>query len=50
MFQIYMLLRVQVIIGLGKGLAPVNGQAITWTNDDPIHRRIHASQGLNVLR
>ena len=37
-------------IALGNGLAPNRRQAITWTNDAPVHRRIYAAlkgDGLN---
>ena len=36
-------------IGSGHGLAPNRRQAITWTNDDPVHWRIYASLGRNEL-
>ena len=34
---------------LDNGLAPNRRQAIIWTNDDPVQRRIYASLGLNEL-
>ena len=36
-------------IGLDNGLAPNRRQAITWTNGDPIRRRIYAALGGDVL-
>ena len=36
-------------IGSGNGLAPNRRQAITWTNDDPIHWRIYAALGRDKL-
>ena len=36
-------------IGSGNGLAPNRRQAITWTNDDPVHWRIYASLGEDEL-
>ena len=36
-------------IGAENGLAPNRRQAIIWTNDDPVQRRIYASLGLNEL-
>ena len=36
-------------IGSDNGLAPIRRQAIIWTNDDPVQRRIYASLGLNGL-
>ena len=32
-------------IGSGNGLAPYRRQAITLTNDDPVHWRIYAALG-----
>ena len=32
--------------GSSNGLAPDRRQAITWTNDDPVHWRIYAVLGL----
>ena len=38
-----------VSIGSGIGLVFDNRwQAITWTNDDSVHRRIYVSPSLNV--
>ena len=34
-----------VSIGSGNGLAPNRWQAITWSNDDPVYRRIYAALG-----
>ena len=44
-------LRVQltVSIGSGNGLAPRRRQAITWTNADPVNRRIYAALGGDEL-
>ena len=42
----------KVIIGSSNGLAPNRRQAITWTNDGPVHWRIYAVLGgdeLNTL-
>ena len=36
-------------IGWGNGLAPNRRQAITWTNDGPVHWRIHAALGGDEL-
>ena len=36
-------------IGLDNGLAPNRRQAIIWTNDNPIHWRICAAQGVDEL-
>ena len=36
-------------IGLGNGLAPNRQQAITWTNDDPVHWRTYAALGGDEL-
>ena len=36
-------------IGSGNGLAPSRGQAITWTNDDPVHWGIYAALGGDEL-
>ena len=36
--------------GSGNGLAPNKRQAITWTNADPIHRRMYAALGGNELK
>ena len=36
-------------IGSVNGLAPNRRQAIIWSNDDPVHRRIYASPGVNEL-
>ena len=33
----------------GNGLAPKSRQAITWTNDDPLHWRIYAALGGDEL-
>ena len=48
-----MFLRVQlttlVNIGWGNGLVPTRWQAITWTNADPVHRRIYAAPGGDEL-
>ena len=35
--------------GLDNGLAPNRRQAIIWTNDDPVQRRIYALLDLNEL-
>ena len=32
-------------IGWGNGLVPTRGQAITWTNADPVLWRIYAALG-----
>ena len=37
------------MIGSDNGLAPNRRQAIIWTNDDPVQRRIYASLGRNEL-
>ena len=37
----YMRREIWVIFGSGNGLSPVWRQAITWTNDDPLPRRVH---------
>ena len=39
-----------VSIGLGNGLTPNRWQAITWSNDDPIHWCTYMSLGLNVSK
>ena len=39
----------KIIIGSGKGLAPNRRQAITWTNDDPVHWRIYSVHGGDEL-
>ena len=36
--------------GSGNGLALNRWQAITWTNDDPIHKCTSASPGLKELK
>ena len=36
-------------IGSGNGLAPNRWQAITWTSADPVHWRIYAALGGDVL-
>ena len=36
-------------IGLGNGLALNRWQAVTWTNDDPVHLRIYAALGGDEL-
>ena len=36
-------------MGSDNGLVPKRRQAIIWTNDDPVQRRIYASLGLNEL-
>ena len=36
-------------MGLDNGLAPNRQQAIIWTNDDPVQRRIYTSLCLNEL-
>ena len=36
-----------VIIGLDNGLVPDRQQAIIWTKEGLVHRRIYASLGLN---
>ena len=38
-----------VSIGSDNGLAPNRRQAITWTNDDPVHWRMYAPPGLSGL-
>ena len=38
-----------VRIGSVNGLAPNRRQAITWTNDDPVHWRIYAALGGDEL-
>ena len=38
-----------VSIGSGNGLAPNRRQAITWTNEDSVHRRIYAALGGDEL-
>ena len=35
--------------GSGNGLVLNRQQAITWSNDDPVHWYIYASSGLNEL-
>ena len=39
----------KVSIGSGDGLVPNRHQAITWTNDDPVHGCKYVPPGLNVL-
>ena len=36
-------------ISSGNGLVPNRQQAITWTNADPVHRRIYAALGVDEL-
>ena len=38
------------MIGLGCGLAPNRRQAMTWTNEDPVHCCIIMSLDLNEFR
>ena len=51
-FHWSLFLKVQLTIfqhGSDNDFAPNRRQAIIWTNDDPVHRRIYASLGLNEL-
>ena len=49
-WRLFLRIRVQLFsIGSCNGLTPNRRQAIAWTNDDPVHRRIYAALRRDAL-